>query len=99
VVLRYGSFDNSVVQLTGIACAESSPFTDKSLLSIQDRRQQLEVNGDSETDSVSLTYRPVQRAMSSGKWHKQLPFRVPSASRSLGPHQIPVHSLGASEAL
>ena len=48
---------------------------------------------------VSLTYRPVQRAMSSEKWHKQLLFRAPSASRSLDPHRIPERSLGASEAL
>lgn len=46
-----------------------------------------------------MTYRPVQRAMSSEKWHKQLLFRAPSASRSLDPHRIPERSLGASEAL
>jgi hypothetical protein len=37
--------------------------------------------------------------MSSEKWHKQLLFRAPSASRSLDPHRIPERSLGASEAL
>ena len=55
--------------------------------------------GKGEFGSIKSTHRPVQLAMSSRKWHKQLPFRGPSESRWLDHRRIRQHSPGASEAL